>query len=55
MKGTKVLTCNCKHTFQDKEYGTKKRLHNLAPKGHQGQVGWRCTVCSSVKVARGNE
>ncbi len=41
---TKVLPCGCEHKFQDKKYGTKKRLHNQLVKG-----GYRCTVCGKKK------
>ena len=47
-----ILKCNCKHEFQDKEYGPGMRVHNYAPKGYNGQPGWRCTVCENVKPAR---
>lgn len=40
--GTIVARCDCKHTFQDKEYGAGLRLHNIAVKSQKR----RCTVCS---------
>ena len=40
---TKILKCKCKHDYQDKRYGTDKRVHNETVKG------WRCTVCGVVK------
>jgi len=36
---TKVISCTCKHAFQDKEYGKGNRLMNVCAKG------FRCTVC----------
>jgi len=39
--GTVVASCTCVHAFQDKQYGTNRRLHNLCGKGTKR----RCTVC----------
>ena len=47
---TKILPCNCKHSFQDFEYGKGKRVHNYAIKTNGGNGGWRCTVCQKVKL-----
>lgn len=44
-----ILTCTCKHEFQDSEYGPSQRVHNYAPKAYRGNAGWRCTVCGDVK------
>lgn len=41
---TKILYCNCKHSFQDKTYGKSKRVHNKTAKDE-----WRCTVCGKVR------
>jgi len=41
---TTIKTCNCKHKYQDKTYGNKKRVHNECEKGY------RCTVCGDVKT-----
>lgn len=40
-----IIKCQgCKpHEFQDKKYGPKRRVHNAC------KVGWRCTICLSVK------
>ncbi len=40
--GTLVAVCTCAHKFQDKEYGSGRRLHNISGKGTKR----RCTVCS---------
>ena len=40
---TKILKCECSHSFQDGKYGVGRRLHN--PTTREGT--WRCTVCSS--------
>ena len=42
--GTRIVACSCKHEYQDKVYGTGKRVANAAPK----QDGDRCTVCGTV-------
>ena len=50
-----ILRCenkNCKHDFQDRTYGKKMRVHNLAVKGNGGSKGYRCTVCGTV-ITRG--
>ena len=47
-----ILTCTCKHKFQDTQYGPNQRVHNHAPKGNAGNPGWRCTVCGNVKPAK---
>jgi hypothetical protein len=49
----KILTCTCKHAFQDETYGIGKRVFNLMASPHW--VGsdssrhlvadYRCTVC----------
>lgn len=39
---SKILPCNCKSDFQDREYGKGMRLHNKA--GKNGDK-YRCTVC----------
>lgn len=41
MAGTIVLPCKCKSEFQDKQYGTQNRLHNLG----EGNKKAYCTVC----------
>ena len=42
---TKVLPCNCKHEFQEKEYGKNLRLHNVSGDGKKNEA--RCTVCGT--------
>lgn len=44
--GTVVAACVCTHTFQDKQYGAGRRLHNICGKGTKR----RCTVCSKEAV-----
>lgn len=45
-----ILTCKCKNAFQDKLYGSGKRVHNSGPKaGPNKTEGYRCTVCGSSK------
>ena len=40
MEEKMVKRCDCKHEFQDKRYGKRKRVHNAC-----GNGGYRCTVC----------
>lgn len=45
---TMIKVCTCKHEFQDKKYGFRKRVHNQCKK--EGKIkGWRCTVCGNIK------
>jgi len=44
---TKIMKCECKHEFQDKQYGDKKRVFNYGEK----DKNWRCSVCAKVKSA----
>lgn len=44
-----ILECNCNHSFQDKTYGFRNRVHTHSQK--KGQEAWYyCTVCSTKKV-----
>ena len=45
----KILTCDCKHQFQDKEYGLNKRVHTPMDKKKDY---WRCTVCLKEKESK---
>lgn len=45
MSESKILLCNCVHTYQDNIYGPKKRLHTYSTK----KKLWRCTVCLKEK------
>lgn len=49
MQTTQILDCQCKHDWQDRQYGRGKRLHNkiLNEKGIGPQ--WRCTVCQKER------
>jgi len=47
-KTTAILTCDCKHEFQDKTYGKGKRLHNRLNNTKDTRK-WRCTVCGSMR------
>ena len=39
------MPCNCRHKYQDREYGKDQRIHNRAVKKEQ----WRCTVCGTLR------
>lgn len=41
---TKIISCDCKHEYQDKRYGAGKRVANIKDNGD-----YRCTVCDKVK------
>lgn len=43
-----IITCSCKHVTQDEFYGKGLRVHNPVNKDYK-IIGWRCTVCLSVK------
>jgi hypothetical protein len=45
VNSTAIKSCNCKNDYQDKHYGSGRRVHNFA----EAKKGWRCTVCSLVK------
>lgn len=40
-----VLTCGCKHEFQDAIHGKGQRVHNKSEDRRKA----KCTVCDSVK------
>lgn len=44
--GTSVVQCDCKHEFQDKNYGKSKRLANNTLKGY------KCTVCGKIHIKK---
>lgn len=39
-----IITCECKHEYQDKVYGKQKRVANPM----KGKDKGRCTVCGTV-------
>jgi hypothetical protein len=46
----KIMTCACKHEFQDSEYGIHRRVHNPCQPPNKGLgIAHRCTVCGHVK------
>lgn len=45
---SKILKCDCKHDFQDKEYGKGKRLHNMMVKKGNMQH-YRCIICGKER------
>ncbi len=47
-----IIKCDCKHKWQDKEYGKGMRLHNGCYRGLGNTLmGYRCTVCGDLKSA----
>ena len=52
-----IQTCknkDCKHEFQDKEYGQGKRVMNAIVKKASSPNNVRCTVCSNEQVQTKN-
>jgi ribosomal protein L37AE/L43A len=45
---TKIMTCDCKHTFQDKTYGPGQRVYNETISKGINKT-YRCTVCGKEK------
>lgn len=43
---SKVLPCTCQHAFQDRRYGTGRRLHN------ETKNGFCCTSCNKGAGSR---
>jgi hypothetical protein len=41
MSKTAILSCNCKHGYQDRTYGVGKRVCNVGKTGDKAS----CTVC----------
>lgn len=48
MAQTKIVKCDCKSDFQDKEYGKSQRLMNQASAKGSQPKRFRCTVCSKT-------
>lgn len=44
-----ILSCQCRHAYQDEKYGVFNRVHNYARKAFSGAGGWRCTVCLNIR------
>jgi len=40
---TAIMVCTCKHDFQDKKYGRKRRVFNS--KADRKMNMWNCTSC----------
>lgn len=51
MQGSMVLKCTCEYQFQDKKYGTRKRLHTVSGTAEFA----RCTVCGDKKRLSGKK
>lgn len=41
--GSIIISCTCKHDFQDKTYGKGNRVANMT------RNGYRCTVCMAMR------
>jgi hypothetical protein len=42
---SKIVSCTCKHKFQDKMYGKGKRVTTKSSDKGKNAVVYRCTVC----------
>jgi hypothetical protein len=52
------VSCKCKHEFQDRLYGARVRVANLAMKSVKGgseSVDVRCTVCGVSHTINSNK
>lgn len=47
----KVLSCRCRHAWQDSRYGKNLRMHNAMKKMLGMKQVFRCTVCNSERTA----
>ena len=52
MKVSKVLSCSCKHEFQDRVYGNQNRVHTGGKPDSSGIQTFKCTVCSNEKQGK---
>jgi len=43
---TAILLCTCKHAYQDKAYGHRRRIFNSL----KADGKFRCTVCGDTKT-----
>jgi hypothetical protein len=41
-----IVTCTCKNEYQDKRYGSQRRVANLITKKQGTSSACRCTVCT---------
>ena len=46
----RVLSCRCKHAFQDARYGVGRRYHNAMKKMLGIKQVFRCTVCECERT-----
>lgn len=44
---TMIHKCTCQHEYQDKRYGTGRRIFNEMAKSAPGTIKGRCTVCKN--------
>ncbi len=48
MSATKIVSCDCKHEYQDQKHGKGKRVANFARNLNNKAGAYRCTVCGKV-------
>lgn len=54
----KILSCSCKHEFQDEKYGRGNRVCNEVngkDTKESGNMWFRCTICATIHTARKGE
>ena len=53
MGTTVIMSCMCKHEYQDKKFGKGKRAHNKCGDNGPKKGMARCMVCCNVKPIPG--
>ncbi len=51
---TRIVNCTCAHPYQDKAYGTGRRVANSIVLKSANEPQYRCTVCQAIRKDRGN-
>ncbi len=45
-----IKFCTCSHAYQDRVYGSQKRVHNPTGAANKPATGYRCTVCGKESL-----
>ena len=51
MSSMVLITCDCKHEYQDEKYGKNRRIANKKYKGNTAT----CTVCGKERVFKSSD
>lgn len=46
---TSILSCRCRHAYQDATHGPGLRVHNHLPAAPKSPASARCTVCGNTR------